>query len=128
MKKLVEGLSDDDFKRAVGEHWNVGVALAHLAFWDGRVLNALDASEREGKVVAPTIDIAVNDISLPLWWAIPPREAAKLAIEAAEKLDQRLENLSPDLLEQIAAFNVRYLNRALHRGQHLDEVDQALKG
>jgi hypothetical protein len=127
MKQLVDGLSDDDFKHPVGEHWTVSVALAHLAFWDGRVLNVLDASEREGKVVAPTIDIAVNDISLPLWKAIPPREAAKLAIETAEKLDQRLESLSPELLEQIAAFNMRYLNRALHRSEHLDEVEQALK-
>ncbi|MEO8612924.1 MAG: maleylpyruvate isomerase N-terminal domain-containing protein [Chloroflexota bacterium] len=127
MKKLIAGLSDADFKRPVGEHWDVSVTLAHLAFWDERVLNALDASEREGKVVAPTIDIAVNDIMLPLLKVIPPPEAARLAIETAEKLDQRLENLSPELLEQIAAFNMRYLNRALHRALHLDEVEQALK-
>jgi hypothetical protein len=126
MKNLVAGLSEDDFQRPVGEHWTVGVAFAHLAFWDGRVLAALDVSEREGKVAAPTIDIVVNDISLPLWKAIPPREAARIAVETAEKLDQRLELLAPELLEQIAAFNPRYVNRALHRGDHLDEVEEAL--
>ena len=126
IRSLVERLSDDDLKRPVGEHWTVAVALAHLAFWDRRVLAVLDASEREGMVSAPAIDIVVNDISLPLWMAIPPREAARLAIATAEELDQRLESLSPDLLEQIAAYNMRYVVRALHRGEHLDEVEQAL--
>jgi hypothetical protein len=77
-------------------------------------------------VVAPTIDVAVNDISLPLWYAIPPREAVRLAIEAAEELDRRLETYPPDLLEQIAAFNPRYIDRALHRNQHLSEVEAAI--
>jgi hypothetical protein len=126
IRSLAERLSDDDLKRPVGEHWTVAVALAHIAFWDRRVLAVLDASEREGKVTSPAIDIIVNDISLPLWMAIPPREAARLAIATAEQLDQRLEALSPDLLEEIAAYNMRYVMRALHRGEHLDEVEQAL--
>jgi hypothetical protein len=127
IRKLVAGLSDADFNRRVGEHWNVAVTLAHLAFWDSRVLWVLDASEREGKVTAPTIATEVNDMMLPLLYAIPAHEAARLAIEMAEKLDARLESYPPDLLEQIAGFNLRYVMRALHRGEHLDEVDQALK-
>lgn len=126
MRNLVARLSDDDLKRPVGEHWTVGVALAHLAFWDGRALEVLDTSEREGKVTAPQVDIVVNDISLPLWSAIPPREAARIAIATAENLDQRLESFPPDLLEQIAAYNMRYVLRALHRSEHLDEVERAL--
>jgi hypothetical protein len=106
----------------------VGVALAHIAFWDGRVLAVLDATEREGNVSAPGIDIVVNDISLPLWSAIPPREAARIALEMAEKLDQRLESYPPELLEQVAAFNTRFVQRSLHRSEHLDEVEEALKG
>jgi mycothiol maleylpyruvate isomerase-like protein len=128
MRNLVARLSDDDLKHPVGEHWTVGVALAHIAFWDGRVLAVLDASEREGKVSAPAIDIVVNDISLPLWSAIPPREAAQIALTTAEKLDQRLETYPAELLEQIAAFNMRFVQRSLHRGEHLDEVELALKG
>ncbi len=65
--------------------------LAHIAFWDRRVMYVLDMSEREGKVFIPEIDIFVNDLSLPLWAAIPPREAARIALEEAEKLDRRLE-------------------------------------
>ena len=126
MRALVERLSDADLRRPVGEHWTVSVALAHLAFWDRRVLAVLDASEREGKVAPPTIDIVVNDISLPLWQVMPPHDAARLAIETADKLDQRLETYPPELLEQIAAYNMRYVVRALHRGEHLDEIEQAL--
>jgi hypothetical protein len=126
IRNLVERLSDEDMQRPVGEHWTVSVALAHLAFWDRRVLAVLDATEREGKLSAPTIDTITNDISLPLWRAIPPREAARLAIAAAEELDQRLEAFPPELLEEVAAFNMRYVMRALHRGEHLGEVENAL--
>jgi hypothetical protein len=128
LRSLVARLSDAELQRPVGEHWTVGVALAHLAFWDGRALAVLDATEREGKVVAHNIDIVVNDISLPLWRAIPPREAARLAVEAAERIDRRLESYPPELLEQVYAFSERFVVRALHRGEHLDEVEAALKG
>jgi hypothetical protein len=127
IRDLAARLSDDDLQRRVGEHWTVAVALAHLAFWDGRVLAVLDLTEREGKVSAPGIDVIVNDISLPLWSAIPPREAARIAIDTAEKLDKRLEALSPALLEQVGTYNMRYVMRTLHRNEHLDEVDRALK-
>jgi hypothetical protein len=126
IRDLAARLSDDELKHPVGQHWTVSVALAHLAFWDGRVLAVLDATEREGKVIGQAMDIVVNDISLPLWSAIPPREAARIAIETAKKLDQRLESYPPDLLEQVAAFNPRYVNRFLHRREHLDEVEEAL--
>ena len=128
IRELAARLSDEEMQTPVGEHWTVGVALAHLAFWEGRVMAVLDASEKAGKLTPPTIDIIVNDISLPLWRAIPPREAARLAIEMAEKLDQRLEALSPEWVEQIREYNKRFLVRALHRNEHLDEVDAALKG
>ncbi|MCL4251781.1 MAG: DinB family protein [Anaerolineae bacterium] len=127
MRDLAARLSEAEFMHHVGEHWTVGIALAHLAFWDGRVLAVLDATERTGAVMPPQIDIVVNDISLPLWAAIPPREAARVAIDLADRLDRRLEALSPDLLEKVAAANIRYVERWRHRGEHLDEIDQALK-
>ncbi len=128
IRNLVARLSDDDLKRPIGEHWTVGVALAHIAFWDGRVLAVLDASEDKGEFTRQNVDIIVNDISLPLWAAIPPREAGRIAIETAEMLDRRLEALAPEQLEQVAAYSIRYVERAMHRGEHLDEIDAALKG
>jgi hypothetical protein len=128
IRALAARLSDAEMQHKVGEHWTVAIALAHLAFWDRRVLYVLDMSERDGKLFIPEIDIFVNDLSLPLWAAIPPREAARIAIETAEELDRRLEDFPPALLEEIYAYNKRWVVRGLHRGEHLDEVDAALRG
>ncbi len=127
IRDLAARLSDEEMQHPVGEHWTVAIALAHLAFWDRRVLYVLDMTERDGKLFIPEIDIFVNDLSLPLWAAIPPREAARIAIETSEALDKRLEDYPPALLEEIYAYNKRWVVRALHRGEHLDEVDAALK-
>ena len=128
IRDLAARLSDDELQHRVGEHWTVAITLAHLAFWDRRVLYVLDMTEREGKLFIPEIDIFVNDLSLPLWAAIPPRQAARLAVEAAEQVDRRLETFPPSLLEQIYTYNQRWVVRALHRGEHLDEADAALRG
>lgn len=127
IRAMVARLSDEELRHPVGEQWTVSVVLAHLAFSDLRVMSLLDATERNGKLVFPEIDIAVNDISTPLWAAIPPREAARIAIETAETVDKRLESFPPDLLEEISAYKDRWVVRALHRDEHLDEADKALK-
>jgi hypothetical protein len=127
IRTLAARLSDEELQHPVGEHWTVAIVFAHLAFWDRRVMYVLDMTEREGKLFIPEIDIIVNDLSLPLWAAIPPREAARIAIETAEALDKRLEKYSPALLEEIFNYNKRWVIRALHRGEHLDEAEAALR-
>ncbi len=127
MRKLIERLTDEELKRPLGEHWTIAVAFAHLAFWDERVIAILDATGHAGKVVIQTIDIVVNDISLPLWLAIPPRLAAGFAIATAEKLDHRLEIFPTDMLEEIAAINIRFVRRDFHRSEHLNEIEAALR-
>jgi hypothetical protein len=127
MRLLVARLSEEEMLHPVGEHWTVAITLAHLAWWDRRVIYALEMTERDGKLFAPEVDIFVNDLSLPLWAAIPPRQAARLGIETAEDLDGRLEGFPPKLLEEIHAYNKRWVLRALHRNEHLDDVDAALK-
>ena len=126
IRKMAQ-LGDKEMQTKVGEHWTVGIVFAHLAFWDLRVMYVLDMTEKDGKLFVPQIDIFVNDLSLPLWAAVPPREAARIAIETAETLDKQLENYSPALLEEIYNHNKRWVIRALHRGEHLDEADAALK-
>ena len=128
VRALAARLSDAEMQTPVGEHWTVAIALAHLAFWDRRVMYVLDMTERDGKLFIPEIDIFVNDLSLPLWLAIPPREAARIAIEEAERLDQRLSAYSPALLEELYATNPRWVERARHRSEHLDEAEAALRG
>lgn len=128
IRDLAARLSDEELQHRVGEHWTVAITLAHLAFWDRRVLYVLDMTERDGKLFIPEIDIFVNDLSLPLWAAIPPREAARIAVETAEAVDRRLETFPPALLEEVQTYNQRWVVRALHRGEHLDEAEAALRG
>ncbi|RLT41549.1 MAG: hypothetical protein DWI57_06790 [Chloroflexi bacterium] len=126
IRALAARLTDDDLLCPVGQHWTVAIALAHIAFWDRRVLAVLDATEQEGKVSAPPIDISANDLLLPFWVAMPPRQAAQIAIESAEALDKRLKEFPPALREEVYAQNARWVLRDLHRNTHLDEINAAL--
>jgi hypothetical protein len=119
--------SDEELLRPVGQHWTGAIVLAHLAWWYRRVMYVLDMTEKNGELFVPEIDIFVNDLSLPLWAAVPPREAARIAIETAEELDRRLEVYPPALLEEIYNYNKRWVVRALHRNEHLGEAEAALK-
>ena len=127
IRALANSLSDDELRHPVGAHWTVAIALAHIAFWDRRVLHLLDIAERGGVGDIPSIDVSVNDLSLPFWAALPPREAARLAVETSEALDARLETYPPQMLELVYAGNPRWVQRGLHRDAHLDEIDAALK-
>ena len=48
LRQLIARLSDADLVRPVSGGWTVAAALAHMAFWDGRVLVSLERWEREG--------------------------------------------------------------------------------
>ena len=127
IRALAERLTDEELQIKVGEHWTVGIVFAHLAWWDRRVMYVLEMSGKHSRLFVPEIDIVVNDLSLPLWAAVPPREAARIAIETSETLDQHLETYPPALLEEIYNYNKRWVVRALHRNEHLDEADAAVK-
>jgi hypothetical protein len=127
MRKLASSLSDEQLRRSIGKQWTIYSSFAHLAFWDLRVMHILDETKRAGKLVAPEIDVAVNDILNPLFLAIPPRLAAQLAFQTAEALDEMLEHFPSELLEQIHARQARWVGRALHRDAHLARIEAASK-
>ena len=63
---------------------------------------------------------------LPEWLALPPHEAARLVVEAAEAVDRKAESLSVELVENIVATGELWrLARALHRREHLDQIELA---
>ena len=126
IRVLAAWLTDDDLRCVVGEHWTVAIALAHIAFWDRRVLAVLETTEREGKLTAPAIDFSVNVLLLPFWTAMSPGQAVRLAVASAEMVDERLAGFPPGLLEEMYAAGPRWIVRALHRDAHLDEIDAAL--
>lgn len=120
MQTLAARLTDEQLQTRVGEHWTVAIVFAHIAFWDRRVGYVLDMTAKEGKAFNPDIDIYVNDLSLPLWAAIPPRAAVRIALENAKALDKRLAEYPPEALELVYELNQRWVIRARHRNQHLD--------
>jgi hypothetical protein len=129
LQKLIASLSDQDLAHSLGDGWTVAVALAHIAFWDQRALVLLERWEHEGGVTPSSADAeAINEAALPAWLAIPPREAAKLALMSAPIVAGKLENVAPEILEQNEALNagVRIL-RAAHWTAHIEQIERTLK-
>lgn len=129
---LVNRLSDEELGRPLDAGWTVGAVLAHLAFWDQRILVLIDRWEREGPGSTPRLEDEhdvdwINDSAKALCLALPPRAAARLALATAEAADRRVETLSAELLaaNQAAGHPIN-LRRAEHRREHLDQIEHAL--
>jgi hypothetical protein len=69
----------------------------------------------------------INDSTKPLCLALPPRVAARMAIDAATAADQRVAGLTEAQLaaNRDAGGPISVL-RATHRREHLDEIERAL--
>ena len=131
LRALVTRLSDDELRRPMPAGWTVAAVLAHIGFWDARVIFLLGKWGR-GVEPSPTdyepedVDW-INDAARPLCLALPPRDAAQLALRLAEEADGKVEALSDEMLENIrAAGNPFNLSRADHCREHLDDIERAL--
>lgn len=133
MRALVERLSDRDLGRPVNDAWSIAGVLGHLAFWDGRALVLAERLRRGVPFSASDAEPEdvdwINDAARPLIHAIPPEIAAGLALEIAQRTDATVASLSAE--EASAAWpndpeSPLNLNRAAHRGEHLDEIEAAL--
>jgi len=132
LEALVGRLGDRELSRTLEAGWTVAGVLAHLAFWDYRIVTLLDAWGADGRGTPPPAhheaDVDwINDAGKPLCLGLVPRVAARIAVEAALAADQRVAALSDAALAANAAagcpINVR---RAEHRREHLDEIERAL--
>ena len=130
LRSLVARLSDQELSRPMPGGWTVSAVLAHVAFWDARAAYFLDKWGPSGEPTAyePEDTDAANDSAKPLCLALPPRVAAQLALRVAEEADGKVKALSDAMLAKIRAkgnppFN---LSRAIHRKEHLDEIEQLL--
>jgi DinB superfamily len=131
MRAFVESASDDDLDISVNPHWTVAAVLGHIAFWDARVLSLADKLERGEPFTTSDTEPEdvdwINDASRALIHAIPAREAARLALEIAEETDARVATLPVDRLWPTDPDSPLYALRASHRGEHLDDVEAALR-
>ncbi len=129
LKAVISRASDADLSHAMPAGWTVAGVLAHLAFWDQRILALLDRWQHDG--VSPPLENAadvdwINDAAKPLMLALPPRRAAEVALAIAEAADRKVETLGDDFVARNAATPLLNFARADHRAAHLDEILQVL--
>jgi len=123
LEALVDSLSESDYRQATPEGWTVAALLAHLAFWDQRILALLRRWEAHGLDESPVDPDMTNDALQPLCLALEPRAAAGLCLRTARETDAALAGISPELYERITASGVHFrFDRALHREDHLGEI------
>jgi hypothetical protein len=131
MRAIVDRVSEDELRLSVNPHWTVAGVLGHIAFWDARVLSLADKLERGEPFTTSDTEPEdvdwINDASRELIHAIQPREAARLALEIAEETDGRVATLPVDRLWPTDPDSPLYALRASHRGEHLDEIEAALR-
>ena len=124
LKELLGRLNDEDLSRGLGDGWTVATLLAHLAFWDQRLLAVLSRWKKTG-VGTCELDVdTVNEALREICAAMPPRAAAQLAVASAEAVDRFLEQAPLEFIEEVGKIGPEWLlNRALHRREHLDEIE-----
>jgi uncharacterized damage-inducible protein DinB len=130
LRALVEGLDDEALMAPVNEYWTVAAVLGHMAYWDLRFQTLAEKIDRGEPWVAgdqePDGDW-LNDSMRPLIHALAPRAAAELALRTAEETDARAAKLPLDRLWPGDPESPISPDRADHRGEHLDEIETALR-
>jgi Mycothiol maleylpyruvate isomerase N-terminal domain len=130
LRALVEGLDDETLAAPVNEYWTVAGVLGHIAYWDIRVLVLAERIDRdeawEPGDAEPEGDW-LNDSTRPLIHAIRPRDAAEFALRIAEETDARVAELPLDRMVPGEPESPIYPGRGEHRGEHLDEIEAALR-
>ena len=128
LEALVSRLSDEDLTRSTLHGWTIAALLAHLAFWDQRVLVLLRRWKEKSVDPSPIDSQAMNDALKPLFLAMDPRTAVDLCLSSAEAVDAELETITSHLVEQIQATPTQFrFSRALHRNDHLNHIELLLR-
>ena len=122
MQQIIHALSEEELSQITANNWTIAITLAHLAFWDQRVIYVIESAKKSNELKAPLFDDQLNDILAPVLGAIPPVDAAQMAIRTAGTLDKLLEDSPVELIDQMMLVNSRLVNRSLHRNAHLDEI------
>jgi DinB superfamily len=129
LRKLVESLSDENLRLPLEAGWSVSAVLAHLAFWDQRVITLIGKWEKARVGPSPIDTDVVNEATRRLCLAIPPHAAAGLTVELADEVDKLIADLTPEMVQAIQAKgNPVKLRRADHRRTHLGEIEKMLEG
>src|SRR6187200_977806 len=130
LRALVERLDDEALSAPVNEFWTVAGVLGHMAYWDLRFMTLAEKIDRVEPWVAGDAEPDgdwLNDSLRPLIHAIAPHEAARLALRTAKETDALAARLPLDRLWPGDPDSPISPARGEHRGEHLDEIEAALR-
>jgi uncharacterized damage-inducible protein DinB len=130
LREFINSADDDALAAPANEYWTVAAVLGHMAYWDIRVLVLAEKIDRGEPWVAGDAEPEgdwLNDSTRPLIHAIAPRAAAELALRIAEETDARVAELPLDRMYPLDPESPISAARSEHRGEHLDELEQALR-
>ena len=128
LRALVARLNDADLARDLGAGWTVAGMLAHLGFFDARVIALFKRWQGGGEVAASPLDAEiVNEAKLPFFQLLPHRGAADLALALAAECDALIAGASDDLMAQMegAGYPAR-LDRGHHRLEHVEQIEKVI--
>jgi hypothetical protein len=132
LRALVEGSDEASLTAQVNEYWTVAGVLAHMAWWDARVVVLADKIDRdepwvptdeepEGDWLNDTTRLVIEGLA-----SDAPRAAAELALRMAEEADARVAELPLDRMGPRDPASPISPDRADHRLEHLDEIEAVL--
>ena len=130
LRAFIERVDDEALAAPANDYWTVAGVLGHMAYWDNRVLVLAEKIDRGEPWVASDEEPEgdwLNDSTRRLLHAIEPRRAAHLALEIAEEADRRVAELPLDRMAPLDPQSPIYPVRGDHRGEHLDELEAALR-
>jgi len=130
MRAVVASLDDESLQRGLGDGWTVAAILAHLAFWDHWVEARWNHFARTGSFHDLPDDVThlVNDAAMATWLALPPRDAARLCLDAAVSVTRRIERLSAHQISAaVETGRPALIDRTLHWYPHADQIDRAAR-
>ena len=130
LREFINGADDDALAAPANEYWTVAGVLGHMAYWDSRVLVLADKIDRGEPWVPSDAEPEgdwLNDSTRPIIHAIAPRAAAELALRIAEETDARVAELPLDRMAPLDPDSPISPARSEHRGEHLDELERALR-
>ena len=133
LRELVGDLGDERLSTPMDAGWTVAAVLAHMAFWDYRIVTVLDLLGPDGSGWPPTYEEEtvdwINDATKPIFLSLPPRVAAQTALDAAEAADAAVAAMSDELLSKNEELGL-VVNpfRSEHRNEHLDDLERTLLG
>ena len=130
LREFINRVDDDALAAPANEYWTVAGVLGHMAYWDSRVLVLAEKIDRGEPWVPSDAEPEgdwLNDSTRRIIHAIAPRAAAELALRIAEETDGRVAALPLDRMAPLDEHSPIYPARGEHRGEHLDELERALR-